>query len=176
MEKLKFVGVGEKNEIVLDVKTGWCDFSFMTNEVERLVDENGNMVLRTFDGENVEEWMKTDDFNKFEGWQIKSVPPPMRPYLSFWVKYSFDGTMLSLSDLKSSIAGSGSGNEGYDEADSEEKMRMDDDAPGKGILVFDDNFASGATLTESCRLLVEYLNINPDGILALTPGWINAEG
>lgn len=175
MEKLKFVGVGEKNEIILDVNTGWCDFSFMTNEVERLVDENGNMVLRTFNKKNVEEWMKNEKFEDFDGWQIKSVPPYMRPYLSFWVKYSFDGTMLSLSDLKSSIAGSGSGNEGYDEADSEEKMRMDDDAPGKGILVFDDNFASGATLTESCRLLVEYFNINPDGILALTPGWINAE-
>lgn len=174
MEKTKYVGVGEKTEIILDNKTWWCDFSFTTNDVERLTDEKGNKVLRTFNGKTVDKWIEAKIYNAFEGWQIKSVPPYMRKYLSFWVKYSFDGTMLKLSDLKSAIKGSGKGQNGYDEADENEKMRMDDDSSNDGILVFDDNFASGATLTESCRLLVEYFNINPNRILALTPGWIGA--
>ena len=84
-----------------------------------------------------------------------------------------DTNSQNIRTLKESVSsGSGKENEDYNNLSSDEQYRMDDDTSTSGIVIFDDNFASGATLEEAARLLVEYFNIKPERILCLTPGWM----
>ena len=160
---------GENPEI-LD-ENGWADFSFM-NDNYQLSENPNDIQLRMFNGKTVEEWYKTKEYDKHK-WKIKSIPETVKKYMSFWMKYAFDDTIKNIRTLKEKVnEGSGQNKNGYENADADERHRMDDDANTSGIVIFDDNFASGATTHEAVRLLLEYFNINPDRILCLTPGYM----
>lgn len=161
---------GEKPEI-LD-RDGWADFSFMNDDYQFIQDDEKNMVFRTFNGKKVKDLFESKSYEKHK-WQIKTIPETVKKYMSFWLQYAYDSTIKNIRTLKESVSsGSGKENEDYNNLSSDEQYRMDDDISTSGIVIFDDNFASGATLEEAARLLVEYFNIKPERILCLTPGWM----
>lgn len=161
---------GEKPEI-LD-RNGWADFSFMNDDYQFVQDDEKDMILRTFNGKKVKDLFETKTYETHK-WQIKTIPETVKKYMSFWLQYAYDSTIKNIRSLKESVnSGSGKDNENYNNLSGDEQYRMDDDTSTSGIVIFDDNFASGATLEEAARLLVEYFNINPERILCLTPGWM----
>jgi hypoxanthine phosphoribosyltransferase len=167
--KCKYCNKGENPEI-LD-ENGWADFSFM-NENYRLSDNPNELTLRTFNGKTVKQLYETKEFEKHK-WKIKSIPDTVKKYMSFWMKYAFDDTIKNLRTLKEKVKeGSGQNKTGYEDANNDERYRMDEDDSTSGIVIFDDNFATGATTHEAVRLLLDYFNINPDRILCLTPGYM----
>lgn len=167
--KCVYCNKGENSEI-LD-ENGWADFSFM-NENYRLSDNPKELILRTFNGKPVKQLYETKEYDKHK-WKIKSIPDTVKKYMSFWMKYAFDDTIKNLRTLKEKVKeGSGQNKTGYEDANNDERYRMDEDDSTSGIVIFDDNFATGATTHEAVRLLLDYFNINPNRILCLTPGYM----
>lgn len=191
MDKIMYCNEGENPEI-FDKSTKLADFKFLRDRYYTL-DKTKQKVQRTWKGIPVETIFKLveddkwtperknnngesvlsdnlfdDNGNlisigtKFYKWEIKSLKDDERKAVEGFLHCAFDGTITTINAIKKYSL-----TEGEDEYTAKDNTDVNN-----GIILFDDNFASGSTLKEAARVLVAFLNINPERIICLTPGWM----
>ena len=159
--KLLYCNMDENPNILDDL--GFADLSF-------LKDTNYNVDLdncqeRMFGDLSIvslyEDMVEAD-----KKWEIKSIPENVKKYMSFFLKCSFDGTIKTITMIKNEIK------DKTISPEDENAYFNAEDADKRGIVIFDDNYSSGATTKEAARVLVDFLNINPNRVLCVTPGYM----
>ena len=171
LNKLRYCNINENPDVLDD--NGFADLSFLKDK--NYVVDMKNKQPRMFGDISINKMFLKLKSSGNKKWEIKSIPEQVKKYMKFFLTCSFDGTIKNIKTIKNEIKQSRGRQKGYSPYASDEENAKNvyfaaEDADNSGIVIFDDNFASGATTKEAARVLVEYLNINPQRILCITPG------
>ena len=201
-EKLYYCSSSEEPEI-FDETTGFADFAFLRNRNTELPDKNSRQE-RTWKGQSVsdivEQFLNGEFSGKknkvdkktgmilsigsdFEKWEIKSFTDEQKKYMQGFLTCAFDGTITNIKQIKKITEPKFKGNQKQQQKQKEQWannpdkdfLAADGSDADNSLIVFDDNYATGATIKEAVRTLVGYLNINPQRIFCITPGAMEAK-